>query len=342
MKGRAIVASGLVLSLVATLGIPSTRPGVAHAAALGAGSGCTIQYIPKNTGNPYFDTIINGFKSTVGKVGYSFAMSAPSSAGGTLQIPYINTAVAQHVCAIAISPNDPDAVVPALKQAMTRGIKVLAVNSDMNPAGRQAAILPAPFPSIGAAQIGLIGKLIGYKGEIAILSATTTAPDQNFWIVGMKQALTMRKYAGMKLVKVAYGNDDPATSTSQTEALLAAYPNLRGIVSPTTVGVAAAAKVIQDKHLAHKIAVTGLGDPNEMRSYVLNNTVTAFQLWDPAKEGIMATYLFHAMIANKFMPKPGATFNAGPLGKITINKQGQMIASPLVTFDKSNISQYHF
>jgi rhamnose transport system substrate-binding protein len=225
---------------------------------------------------------------------------------------------------------------------MAKGIIVLAINSDMNPAGRQAAIVPAPWPSIGPSQIQLMSQLMGGHGQFAILSATTTAPDQNYWIQGMQATLKKPQYKGLDLVKIAYGNDDPATSTSQTEALLAAYPNLKGILSPTTVGVSAAAAVIQQRGLADKIAVTGLGDPNEMRAYVENGTVKAFQLWDASKEGVVATYLIHAMLSDHYKPAPGTSFMAGPEGKRTFDSKGETVGSPLMLFNKQNIAKYNF
>ncbi len=95
---------------------------------------------------------------------------------------------------------------------MSKNIRVVCVNSDMNIEGREVAVLPMDFNITGSSQVELLGSLINYEGEIAILSATTTAPDQNFWIEGMKKALAEPKYAKMKLVKIAYGDDDPQKS----------------------------------------------------------------------------------------------------------------------------------
>ncbi len=181
-----------------------------------------IVYIPKNTGNPYFDSIINGFTKASEELGYEFTTVAPSTAEGTGQIPFIKEQVQRGVNAIAISPNDPDAVVPALKQAMGKGIRVVCVNSDMNKEGREVAVLPMDFEITGSSQVELLGSVIDYEGEIAILSATTTAPDQNYWIEGMKEALKDPKYAKMNLVKIAYGDDDPQKSLTEAEALLTA------------------------------------------------------------------------------------------------------------------------
>ena len=77
----------------------------------------------------------------------------------------------------------------------------------------------------------------------------------------MKAALKQPKYKNMKLVKIAYGNDNPTESAKETQALLQAYPNLKGIISPTTVGIPAAAQVLQQEGKCGKIKLTGLGLP---------------------------------------------------------------------------------
>src|SRR5690606_7158069 len=131
------------------------------------------------------------------------------------------------------------------------------------------------FDTIGEEQVKLLAGLIDHEGEIAILSATTTAPNQNAWIEGMKVELAKPEYARMQLVRIAYGDDEPQKSYRETEGLLAAFPNLRGISSPTTVGVAAAAQALETNQAADRVVLTGLGLPNQMRSYVKNGTVTA-------------------------------------------------------------------
>src|SRR4029079_14421964 len=132
----------------------------------------------------------------------------------------------------------------------------------------------------------LLGSLIGYKGKIAILSATTDAPNQNEWIQWMKEALKDPKYKEMELGdRVVYGDDQPEKSTTEAQALLTIYPDLKGIISPTTVGVAACAQVVESAGKAKDVAVTGLGTPNQMRRFIQNGTVKAFALWSPKDEG---------------------------------------------------------
>lgn len=301
-----------------------------------------IVYIPKNTGNPYFDSIINGFTKASEELGYEFTTVAPSTAEGTGQIPFIKEQVQRGVNAIAISPNDPDAVVPALKQAMGKGIRVVCVNSDMNKEGREVAVLPMDFEITGSSQVELLGSVIDYEGEIAILSATTTAPDQNYWIEGMKEALKDPKYAKMNLVKIAYGDDDPQKSLTEAEALLTGFPNLRGIISPTTVGVAAAAQAVETAGAADRVQVVGLGTPNQMRRFLKNNTITKFALWSPYDEGYLSGYMIYGMLTGQVEPEEGGLFNVPNLGEREFLADNVVITGPPTVFTVDNIDNFDF
>ncbi len=303
-----------------------------------------IVYIPKNTGNPYFDDIINGFKKAGDELGYDFTMVAPATTEATSQLPFIKQQVQQKVDAIAISANSPDALKPALKEAMGKGIKVIAVNSDLpkNEDARDAAILPTDFNAIGSSQIALISELIGGKGDFAILSATTDAPDQNFWIDGMKEALKDPKYKDLKLVEIAYGNDDPQKSLQEAQSLLIKYPNLKGILAPTSVGLASAAQAVETANAKGRVQVTGLGTPNQMRRFVQNGTVQKFALWSPFDEGYLCGYLLDGMLKGTIKPSSGGVFKAGKLGEKKFGDKNSIITGPSVVFNKSNIEQYHF
>ena len=315
--------------------------GAAHAA-----DPVSIVYVPKNTGNPYFDSLVMGFQDGCKKLGCDFTVVAPATADATSQIPFVTAQVQRGVNVITISPNSPDALNQVFDRARKRGTLVFSVNSDMpgNQAHRDAAILPVDFTKTGAAQVELLGSMIGYAGEVAILSATTDAPDQNTWIGDMKTALASNpKYAKMKLVKIAYGDDDPQKSTTEAEALLSNYPNLRGIISPTTVGVAAAAQVVETAHKADTVAVTGLGTPNQMRRFVQDGTVKAFQLWSPYNEGLLAAYFAVGVKTGTIANKPGTVFQVPGLGAVTVGASDVINTQPeLTTFDKANIDQFHF
>jgi len=306
----------------------------------------SIVYIPKNNGNPYFDSIVKGFEDGCKKPDCEFTTVGPATAEATSQIPFVTAQVQRGVQVIAISPNSPDALNAVFDRARAKGTLIISVNSDMpgSEVHRDAAILPVDFAKTGPSQVELLGSQIGYEGEIAILSATTDAPDQNVWIAAMKDTLAKDpKYAKMKLVKVAYGNDDPQKSSTETEALLASYPNLRGIIAPTTVGVAAAAQVVETARKAPQVKVVGLGTPNQMRRFIDNGTVQAFQLWSPYNEGLLAAHFARGVRSGKIKNAPGTVFEVPGLGSVKIDAQNVIRTQPdLTTFDRRNIGNFNF
>ncbi len=220
---------------------------------------------------------------------------------------YINTLTTQKQDAIVISANDPNAIVPALEKARAAGIKVVTYDSDTDPKGRDLFINQVDPEQIGRTQVQLLAKQIGDAGgDIAILSATPNATNQNTWIEFMKDELSKPEYSKFKLVKTAYGNDDDQKSFEETQGLLQAYPDLKGIISPTTVGIAAAARYLSDSKSKGKVKLTGLGTPNQMREFVKDGTVDGFELWDPGKLGYLAGYAAAALASPARSPAPRA------------------------------------
>lgn len=305
-----------------------------------------IVFVGKNTGNPYFDSLTQGFVDACEVIACNFEFVAPATAEATSQIPFIEAQIQRGVDVIAISPNSPDALNQVFDSAREQGITILTVNGDItgNESHRDATILPTDFTKVGADQVEMVGSLIGYEGEIAILSATTEAPDQNFWIEGMNETLENDpKYADMTLVATVYGDDQPEKSTTEMESLLANYPNLKGVIAPTTVGIAAAAQVVQSRMIADQVKVTGLGLPSEMRDFIKDGTVEAFQLWSPYNEGWLAAHFAVGLENGTMVNEVGSTFEVPNLGTITINEGNSInTQSSLTTFNADNIDDFNF
>lgn len=304
--------------------------------------GLTVGFLPKQVNNPYFTSADNGGKKALEALGEKYKEVGPSSATDTSgQVSYVNTLTQQQVDAMAVSAQDPGALCTALKQAMKNGIKVVTYDSDTKPDCRNAFLSQASAEDLGRTEVQLMAQQIGNKGEIAILSAAQTATNQNTWITYMKEELKDPKYKDIKLVKVAYGNDDAQTSFQQTQGLLQQYPNLKGIISPTTVGIKAAAQYLSGSKYKGKVKLTGLGTPNDMRKYVKNGTVDAFELWDPAKLGDLAARTAVALASGQITGKEGETFKAGDT-TYTIGKDGVINLGKPTVFDAKNIDQFNF
>jgi len=306
-------------------------------------TGLTVAYLPKQVNNPYFTISDTGGKQALTALGEKYEEVGTNSSTDTAgQVSYVNTLTQQQVGAIALSAQDPAALCTALKQAMTNGIKIVTYDSDTDADCRQIFVSQASSEALGRTEVQLLAKEINYNGEIAILSAAQTATNQNTWIGYMRDELSLPAYKNMKLVTVAYGNDDAQTSFQQTQGLMQQYPNLKGIISPTTVGIKAAAQYLSGSQYKGKVALTGLGTPNDMRAYVKNGTVTAFELWDPAKLGELAAYAATALVSGQITGAQGQTFKAGSLGTFTIGAQGVVTLGDPTVFNAADIDQYNF
>ncbi|WP_217545143.1 rhamnose ABC transporter substrate-binding protein [Streptomyces sp. GbtcB6] len=304
--------------------------------------GLTVGFLPKQVNNPYFTSADKGGEQALTELGSKYKEVGPSSATDTSgQVSYVNTLTQQQVNAMAVSAQDPGALCTALKQAMSNGIKVVTYDSDTNAGCRNAFVSQASAEDLGRTEVQLLAEQIGYKGEIAVLSAAQTATNQNTWIGYMKEELKDPKYKNVKLVKIAYGNDDAQQSFQQTQGLLQQYPDLKGIISPTTVGIKAAAQYLSGSKYKGKVKLTGLGTPNDMRQYVKNGTVDAFELWDPAKLGDLAARTAVALVSGQITGKEGETFKAGDT-TYTIGKDGVINLGKPTVFDAKNIGQFNF
>jgi rhamnose transport system substrate-binding protein len=335
-------------ALVTSLALVSTACGGSSSSGGGSGSGSggsgspiSVTFLPKNLGNPYFDTSDKGGKEAVTKFGGTFKEVGPDAGSPDAQVPFINTAAQQGTKALVVSANDPKAIGSALTQAKSAGTKVVTFDSDTLPQYRDLFVNQASAEGIAKVEVDMVTKDIGDSGEVAILSAAANATNQNAWIKLMKADLAAN-HPNVKLVDTVYGNDDDQTSFDKTAALLQSHPNLKGIISPTTVGIAAAARYISTSSSKGKVDVTGLGTPNQMRKYVKDGTVKQFALWNPEDLGYLAAYAAKALVDKQITGKKGDTFTAGKLGKYTVGDNGTVLLGAPFVFNKANIDKFNF
>jgi rhamnose transport system substrate-binding protein len=306
----------------------------------GGGDGATVTFIPKNLGNPYFDTSNAGGEKAVEEFGGSYEEVGPAEGSPDGQVTYINTATQQGRNALVISANDPDALCDAIGEARDADIKVVTYDADTNPDCRDLFINQADSAGIAKVQVDMIAEQIGDKGEIAFLSAAANATNQNAWIKLMEEEISAN-HPDIEVVDTVYGDDDDQTSFDRTAALLQSHPDLKGIISPTTVGIAAAARYLSTSDAKGKVALTGLGTPNQMREYVTDGTVTEFALWNPADLGYLAAFAAKALVDGDIEGE-GDTFEAGDLGEYTVGPDNTVLLGEPFRFNADNIGDFDF
>ncbi|MBB5788748.1 rhamnose ABC transporter substrate-binding protein [Jiangella mangrovi] len=307
----------------------------------GGDANLAITFLPKNLGNPYFDTSNAGGAEAIEEFGGSYEEVGPTEASPTSQVSFIQTAAQQGVGALVVSANDPEAICDALDEARSADVKVVTFDSDTNPECRDLFINQASAEGIAKVQVDLIAEQIGGSGQIAILSASANATNQNAWIEMMEAELEA-SHPDIELVEVVYGDDDDQTSFDKTAALLQTYPELKGIVSPTTVGIAAAARYLSTSEHKGTVALTGLGTPNQMREYVKDGTVTAFALWNPADLGYLAAFAAQALVTGEITGEEGDTFEAGRLGSYEVGADAAVLLGDPFVFNAENIDDFDF
>ena len=240
--------------------------------------------LPKFLGILVFDQANQGAQEAAAELGnpepLEFLGPTPeNSVAGQIEI--VTNATTQGVDGIMLSNNAGDQIVPAATAADDAGVTVVTWDSPIPTAeGEQVFIAQVDFNETGVVMADMALNILGEDGgQFAVLSASPDASNQNAWIAAMEEALKDPKYASLELLDIVYGNDQSEDSYNQALALVDKYPDMELIMAPTTVGIAAAAKAMQDEGLCDTVKVSGLGLPAEMVSYTLNGCAPEFALW---------------------------------------------------------------
>ncbi len=323
--------------------LTTTVTAAALATALFAGAAHAetkrIALVVKSLGNGFFEAAARGAEEAAKELGdVEIIYTGPTTTTAAGQIEVINALIAQKVDAIAVSANDTDALVPALKKAMERGITVISWDSGVAKDGRQMHLNPSSNPLIGNTIVKLAADHLPEGGDVAFLSATTTSTNQNIWIEEATKVLP--NYPGINVVATVYGDDLADKSYREAQGLLQTYPDLKAIIAPTSVGIVAAAQAVTDAGKIGQVNVTGLGLPSEMAGHVKSGASQSFAIWNPIDLGYAATYIAYELASDKAKAEPGAEISMGRIGTVTLDENGEGAMSDPFTYDASNIDQF--
>jgi rhamnose transport system substrate-binding protein len=298
-----------------------------------------IALVVKALGIGFFEAAAKGAEEAAAELGnVEIIYTGPTDTTAEGQIEVINALIAQQVDAIAISANDTDALVPALKRAMDRGITVISWDSGVATEGRQLHLNPSSNPLIGNMIIKLAADHLPDGGEVALLSATTTSTNQNIWMEEMNKV--MADYPGIEVVATVYGDDLADKSYREATGLMQSYPDLDAIIAPTSVGIVAAAQAVVDAGKVGQVNVTGLGLPSEMAGAIKSGASQSFAIWNPIDLGYSATMLAYELSQNDVVAEPGAEVPMGRMGSLTLDESTEgAMADPFV-YDASNIEAF--
>jgi ABC-type sugar transport system substrate-binding protein len=321
---------------------PPTPANVAAEPGPSAGRQITVCLLPKKKGLPYFSSCADGAREAAKELGnVELIYDGPTDGSPEKAAGMIEKWTLQGVDVIAVSPNDPEVLAPPMKAAMAKGVRVITWDADGLPDTREFFVNQATAQDIGYALVDTMAKDLGGarpEGEVAIITATLTAANQNAWIEHMKERL--KEYPGLKLVAIKPSNEDQKLAFEVAQDLMKAYPKLRGLFGISSVAFPGAAEAVRQAKRGGEVLVTGLATPDDMREYVKDGTVRSVILWNTVDLGYLTVYVADAVAAGKL--KPGATtIEAGRLGERKVEGDNVLLGKILV-FTKENIDQYHF
>ena len=264
------------------------------------------------------------------------------------QIEIITTSTTQGVGAIMLSANAYEELVPATSAALAAGITVVTWDSPVSPEGEILFIAQVDFDETGKVMADMALNLLGEEGgQFAILSATPDASNPHAWIAAMQAVLEEDEtYANLELVDIVYGNDTSEDSYNEALGLIDKHPDLKLIMAPTTVGIAAAAKAMQDEDLCGEVLVSGLGLPSEMQSFVENGCSQEFALWSFVDLGYLTYYASYLLATGAIEGEVGESFVAGRMGEYTIEedptREGgkRVLMGPFSVYNMDNYDEW--
>ncbi len=303
----------------------------------------TFYLVPKKKGLPYFSSCAEGARAAAAALGnVELIYDGPTDGSPEKQAAMIETFALKGADVIAVSPNDPDVVGPAMRKAREKGVHVITWDADGVADSREFFVNQATAQAIAYGMVDTMVRDLGgaeVSADVAIVTAYLTAANQNIWIEHIKERLASSA-SQLNLVAVKPSDEDQKLAFSVTQDLMKAYPAIKGFFGISSVSFPGAAEAVRQAGKTGEILVTGLATPNSMRSYVEDGTVKSVVLWNTAELGYLTVLVGEALATGTL--SAGATeFDAGKLGKKKVEGD-QVILGDIMVFTKETIGDFDF
>ena len=330
----------------------------------GSKKNVVVVFIPKISGNAFFEVANEGAQKLAKQVGFTVKYDGSPDAAVANQVNIINNAIQQGADAISISTVDAAGVDQALKAARKAGLAVMTWDSDSNPDARSLMtsqgtpdILGKMLVDMGVASLKERGKnpdsdAIKYCWHYS--QATVT--DQNSWHVAGEKYIR-QKYP--KWINVApanyYSNQDAERAITVGEAVLSAHKDIDLIICNDSTALPGQCQAAQNLGLNQKnVTITGFATPNAIKDYCRAGILTRWGLWDCGIQGAISCYLAYWAATGHSM-KVGDTIDIPTIGTVkvepntvldpkayTASDSGVVLLPERAVFTKENMDKYNF
>ena len=300
----------------------------------------TVCLLPKIKGIAYFSSCAVGAREAAAELGnIELIYDGPTDGDARKQAEMIENWTVDGVDVICVSPNAPDVVASAMRDAQAAGVKVITWDADGVSDSRSHFVNQATAKSIGEGMVNAMVNDLGAdtEGDVVIISSDATSANQNSWIDIMKPAIEKTK---LNLATIKFPGENAAAALADSKDVIKKYPNLKGIFGISSVSFPGAAEAVEQSGKTGEILVTGLSTPNDMKRFVQNGTVKTVVLWNTVDLGYLTVFAAEALATGK-LAADADTFSAGRLGELKVEGDNILLGDILL-FTKENIDEYDF
>jgi rhamnose transport system substrate-binding protein len=298
----------------------------------------TVAMMPKAKGDPYFVSCRKGAEEAARELGVDLIWDGPTDLDPAKQNEVVDGWITRGVDVIAVSVENKEGISTVLKKARERGIRVLTWDADAQTDARDFFINQATPQGIGYTLTDEAARILGGKGEFAIITASLSAANQNEWIKHIKARLA-EKYSDLKLVAIQPSDGDRGRAFTETQTVLKVHPNVKlimGVAAPAVPGAAEAVKQSGRKD----VKVIGLSLPNLCKPYVHDGVIESVVLWNTLDLGYLTVYAANELGAGK-LQRGAVDLKAGRLGALDVRETDVLLGKPFI-FNKANIDRFDF
>ncbi|MGP0062190.1 MAG: substrate-binding domain-containing protein [Isosphaeraceae bacterium] len=298
----------------------------------------TVAMMPKSKGNAYFIACRKGAEEAAAELDVKLIWDRPTDPDPAKQNEIIDTWITRGVDVIAVAVENRQGISSVLRKARERGIKVLTWDADAETDARDFFVNQATPEGIGNALMDNAARVLGGKGEFAIITASLTAANMIEWQKCIEQR-RKEKYPQIKMAALRPCDDLQKKAFDEANTVMSANPGVKLFMSICTPAVPGAAEAVKQAGRSD-VKVIGLGLPNDNKSYVHDGITDCVVLWNTMDLGYLTIQAARALKDGTL--KPGDThLKAGRLKSVEIQGDNILLGQPFL-FTKENIDKFDF
>ena len=333
-----LIVAGTNVWLVRSLRSPAGSAEAAGTVTAREAHRPVIAMMPKAKGDPYFVSCRVGAEEAAKELGVDLIWDGPTTLDAARQNELVENWITRKVDVIAVAVENRGGISSVLRKARSRGIRVLTWDADAEPDARDFFVNQATAEGIGDTLTDDAARLLGGKGEFAIITGALSAANQNEWIAFIKKRLA-EKYPDLKLATIRPSDDDRDKAFAETQTIMRVFPTVKLVMAISAPAVPGSAEAVRQAN-RHDVNVIGLSLPNMNKPYVHDGWVQTVVLWNTRDLGYL-TVLASSLLTQNKITTSTTSFEAGRLGTIQIRGTEIILGAP-VMFTKANIDNFNF